>query len=265
MPGSTPSRAARLLLAGVAVDAFGTGLTVPLLVVYLHQFRGIPMETIGLVAGVPPAVGVLLLGPIGILIDRIGPRRVQMGALVGAAGGALTMAFADAAPVAFAARALTGLGMAAFWPANQSLVADLVPGAARQRFFGVSFALLNFGIGVGGIVAGLYVDVARPETFATVYCVDALTFLVPLVLLVGPLRHVGGPVAHAHAAGDVGYRAVLADRVFRRYLATVVVAAFVGYGQIEAGWLGYANVVARVPTRALGAGFALNTGVIVVL
>jgi len=266
MPGGTPSRAARLLLAGAAVDAFGTGLTVPLLVVYLHGVRGVAMETVGLLAAVPPAVGLVLLGPVGILVDRIGPRRVQMASLVAATAGAMTMAFVDSVPLAFAARVLTGIGIAAFWPANQSLIADLVPSAERQRLFGVWFALFNFGIGIGGVAAGAYVDVARPETFTVVYAVDALTFLVPLALLGGPLRTIGGPVAHVHAVEDAGsYRAVLADRVFRRYLAVVVVATFVGYGQIEAGWMGYANVVAQVTPRALGAAFAVNTAIIVVL
>ena len=258
-------RAARLLLVGTAVDAFGTGLTVPLFLVWLHQVRGIPLETVGLIVAVPPAVGLALLGPIGVAIDRFGPRRVQLGGLVAAAAGALTVAFVETAPLAFVARALTGLGAAAFWPASQSLASSLVPTAERQRFFGVSFALFNAGIGVGGIVTGLYVDVARPETFTTVYCVDALTFLVPLALLLGPLRHVGGPVAAA-GIGDVGrYAEVLGDPVLRRYLAVVVVGAYVGYGQIEAGWTGFANVVARVTPRAIGLAFAANTAVIVVL
>src|SRR5712671_6139130 len=43
----------RLLLTGVAVDAFGTGLTVPFLVVYLHGVRGLPLETVGLIVAVP--------------------------------------------------------------------------------------------------------------------------------------------------------------------------------------------------------------------
>ena len=267
MARATPplSRDARFLLIGAAVDAFGTGLTLPFLVVYLHQIRGLPLETIGLLVAVPALVALVLLAPVGALVDSIGPRRVQMVAHAGAAAGALLMSRADTVALAFAARVLVGIGHAAFWPANQSLIASVLPGERRQRYFGVSFALLNAGIGVGGIIGAVYVDVGYPETFTTVYVADALTFLVPLVLLALPLRHVGGPLVE-RAAGDEPkgtYREVLRDPVFRRVLAVVFVSAFVGYGQIEGGWTAYANAIARVSTRTMGLAFAANTTVIV--
>jgi MFS family permease len=262
------SRDERLLLVGVAVDAFGTGLTIPFLVVYLHGVRGIPLETIGLIVAVPAAVTLVLLGPIGWLVDRMGARRVQLCALVGAASGAWLLSSAETAGVAFVARVLSGIGSSASWPAGQALVASVVPAAERQRYFGVSFALLNFGIGIGGLVGAVFVDIARPETFATIYRVDALTFVVPLVLLAFPLRHIGAPVGRDETTGageDGSYRAVLVDRVYRRVLLFVFVATFVGYGQVEGGWTAYSNVVARVSPRVLGTAFAVNTAVIVLL
>lgn len=263
----TVSRDARLLLTGVAVDAFGTGLTLPFLVVYLHGVRGVPLATVGLVVAVPAAVALVLLGPLGTLVDRVGPRRVVIGSCAASASGAFLLSTADTAVAAVVARVLTGVGAAAGWPANDALVAGVVPSETRQRYFGLSFALLNFGIGVGGVVGALFVDVDHPGTFTAVYRADALTFLVPLVLLAVPLRHVGGPVAAgatpAHASG--GYRAVLADGVFRRLLGLSFVASFVGYGQVEGGWTAYANAVARVSTRGIGIAFAVNTTIIVAL
>lgn len=257
----------RLLLTGVAVDAFGTGLTVPFLVVYLHGVRGLPLETVGLIVAVPAVVALLVLVPIGTLIDRIGARRVQMGALVCATGGAILLSYAETAPMAFAARVLAGLAMAAFWPANGTLIARLVPSERRQRYFGVSFALVNAGIGVGGIVGGAFVDIAQPWTFATVYRVDAVTFLVPLAILGLALRHVGGPSTGDAAAesGGGSYGVVLGDRVFRRVLVLTFVGTFVGYAQIEGGWTAYASTIARVSPRAIGIAFAVNTAIIVVL
>ena len=267
MTGSIRSRDAALLLAGVAVDAFGTGLTLPFLVVYLHAVRGIPLETVGLIVAVPATVALVLLAPIGVLVDRVGPRKVVMVALASATSGALLLSRAETAADAFVARVLVGIAAAGFWPANDALIASVIPSALRQRYFGVSFALPNAGIGVGGIIGAVYVDVGRPETFATVYRVDALTFLVPLVLFLLPLRHVGAPVGARTptAPTDGGYRVVLRDRVFRRLLLLSFVSSFVGYGQVEGGWTAYANAVARVSAGTIGIAFAVNTSVIVVL
>ncbi len=265
MSGPASSRDTRLMLAGIALDAFGTGLTVPFLVVYLHGARGLPLETIGVVVAVPAMVALVLAGPTGMLIDRLGPRRVQMGALAGAAGGAFLLSSATTPSDAVAARILTGIGIAAFWPANQALVASVIPTELRQRYYGIQFALLNAGIGVGGIVGATLVDTARPETFTALYRIDALTFLLALAILAVPLRHLGGPLARSPHVGAGSYRDVLRDRVFRRYLVVGFATAFVGYGQIEGGWTAYGNTVARVSPRTLGIAFAVNTAVIVLV
>src|SRR5690348_14822447 len=115
MTESIRSRDAALLLTGVAVDAFGTGLTLPFLVVYLHAARGIPLETVGLIVAVPATVALVVLAPIGVLVDRVGPRRVVMVALASAASGALLLSRAETAAVAFVARVLVGIAAAGFW------------------------------------------------------------------------------------------------------------------------------------------------------
>ena len=58
---------------------------------------------------------------------------------------------------------LIGINFGVSWPAFNALIAAVVEGDLRQQYFGVNFALVNLGIGVGGIVGGLYVDVAEPE------------------------------------------------------------------------------------------------------
>jgi MFS family permease len=261
--------AARLMLVGVGIDALGVGLVLPFLVIYLHEVRGIPVATVGVLAALPAAVALALLAPIGALVDRIGPRRVQIGAATSSMLGALTLSQAHSAAAAALAMLLTGVGHAAFWPANQSLVAAVLPSDQRQRFFGVSFSLLNAGIGVGGIVGAVYVSLDQPDTFTTVYLLDALSFLGPILILAGPLRRYGGPVEHppeeTGAAPAGSYLDVLRDRVFRRLLVVVFFSAFVGYGQFEAGWTAYSRLVADVSTQVIGVAFAVNTGVIVAL
>lgn len=262
-------REARMLLSTVVVDALGTGFVLPFAVVYLHEVRDLALQTVGVVLAVPALVALVALGPIGTLIDRLGPRRVQLVALMVQAAGSALLAFVQTAPQAAVAMGLIGVGHAAFWPASQSLVSAVVPSAIRQRYFGTSFTLLNAGIGIGGLTSGLLVSEARPWTFSAIYLVDAATFLAPIAVLAWPLRHVGNAVEHEpDVDGQVQpatYRAVLRDPVFRSVLTVTFISAFVGYAQFEAGWTAYARTVADASTRLIGVAFAVNTATIVLL
>ena len=95
---------------------------------------------------------------------------------------------------------LIGFNFGVSWPAFNALIAAVVEGDLRQQYFGINFALVNLGIGVGGIVGGVLADVDRPATFTFIFLGDAASGLIPLTLLLWPLRHVHGR-AEAHVAG----------------------------------------------------------------
>jgi MFS family permease len=168
--------------------------------------------------------------------------------------------------VAALALVLQGLAFGVIWPASQSLIAAIIPVELRQRYFGVNFTLLNLGIGVGGIISGLLVDVDRIGTFQAIYLADAATFLPSAYVLAVPLRHVAGRPVHEDEEGErPSYLALLRNPAVRTLLVVTVVGAFVGYAQLNAGMTAFATVVGGVSTRALGFAFAANTAVIVVL
>jgi MFS family permease len=179
--------------------------------------------------------------------------------------GSVLLAFASTLAVAALALVLQGLAFGVIWPASQSLIASIVPTELRQRYFGVNFTLLNLGIGLGGIISGLLVDVDRLSTFQAIYLADAATFLPSAYVLAVPLRHVAGRPVHAEEDdGDPpSYLTLLRNPAVRTLLAVSVVAAFVGYAQLNAGMTAFATVVGGVSTRTLGFAFAANTAVIV--
>jgi MFS family permease len=259
-------REGRLLLSIVVLEFLGTGLVLPFVVVYLHEVRGFALGDVGLLIGLTPLVGFLVVGPGGAAIDTYGARRVMIGANVALVAADVVLAFATTLPLAALAVSLQGVAWGVQWPASQSLIAVAVPSALRQRYFGVSFTLLNLGIGLGGIVGGLVVDVHRPATFQAIYLADALSYLPILVLLLVPLRHLAGRPEH----DDEPPPAETYLQVLRRPgVAMVVVlsfaASYVGYAQLNAGTQAFAREVGRVSTQGLGFAYACNTLVIVLL
>ena len=66
---------------------------------------------------------------------------------------------------------LLGLSFGVAWPGYNALTSSIVSGAVRTQFFGINFALVNLGIGVGGVVSGFLTDVDRPATFTAIFLV----------------------------------------------------------------------------------------------
>jgi MFS family permease len=261
-------REGRLLLSVVAFEFIGTGLVLPFWVVYLHEIRGFSLDVVGLLIAAMSAAGVVTSMPGGTLIDRIGPRRAMVGVLVAAIVGEIVMAFASNLPLAILGVAIVGGGFGLGWPAVQAMISSVVPSEIRSRYFGMNFSLLNLGIGIGGIIGGLVVDVDRTITFQAMYLGNAVSYLPALFLMLVPLRHVGGPVkAPPEHADDprVSYLAVLRAPAMGTLCALMFVSAFVGYAQLNSGMPAYARAIGEVSTRGLGLAFAANTLVIVLL
>jgi MFS family permease len=260
-------REGRLMLSIVVLEFLGTGLVLPFHVVYLHEVRGFTLSDVGLLLGLPPLMGLLVVGPGGSAIDRLGARRIQLGVLGLLVIGNVLLAFATTQAVAAVALAINGIAFGMSWPAWQSVVASVIPTQLRQRYFGVNFTLLNLGIGIGGVVGGFFVDVSDTRTFQTIYLADAVSYLPALLLLLGPLRHVAGKVdvMGSDDATPMGYLAVLRSPAMASLTVLSFVSSFVGYSQLNAGMPAYARGVGEISTRGLGLAFAANTMVIVLL
>jgi MFS family permease len=209
-----------VLELGALVNAFGNGVVLPFLLIYLHNVRGIPFGLAGLAAAVQSvaALGSSFLG--GTLSDRIGPKRVLLGSLA-----VMTVAFAlmpliRTAWDAFAIYTLWGIGSGAFWPSQSALLAGMTPAVRRAPAYALQRLAMNVGVALGGVVAGLIASVGDPETFTVLFAINCVTFLGYMAVL----TRVHPPALHEGRLGG-SWRAVLHDRVFTLY--TLLNAAFI--------------------------------------
>jgi len=263
-------RDGKFLLSTVAVETLGTGLVLPFGFIYLHEVLGFTIETAGSLLAVPAIVGMAVVGPAGALIDRLGARRIILAGMTAQMLGNVVLAFSATPLTAALALGLLGAAGGVFWPGFNAMIGAVVPSAIRQRYFGVNFTLVNLGIGIGGLLSGSIVDVHRPGTFIAIYLGNALSFLAPLGVLLGPLRYVSGKVDHPVNELDgspvrTSYLDVLRDKAVVPVIALTFLSAFVGYAQAEAGFTAYARLVGQVSTRTIGYAFAANTATIVLL
>jgi MFS family permease len=263
------SRDARWILLGTLFSAIGRGLTLPFLFIYLNQVREVEAGTVGLLVGWMGAVALALAPVGGTLVDRLGARYVVLPCLAIESAGTASLAFVNGTVSAFLVLTLIALGGATLWSAQTTILATLVAPDERQRAFGLSFTLLNLGIGIGGVVSGAVVDTSRAVTFQAIYFGDAVSYVIPAVILLA-LPHVGrriavdAPVSAEAQPSRGGYAEVLRNRAFVHYIVFALTLTTVGYAQIEIGFTAFSTVVAKVPPGVIGWALAANTLVIVV-
>jgi MFS family permease len=257
----------RWLLSTTAISTIGRGMTLPFTIIYVHEVRGIPLDVAGLLMGLIAVVALFVTGPVGALIDRFGARVALVWGNTTQLVGAVVLAFATTVPQFALAFTLLGISWGVAWPGFNALTSSIVSGRVRTQFFGINFALVNLGIGIGGMVSGFLTDVDRPGTFTAIFLADAACVLVPIGLLLGPLRHVAGRPDRAPAGQPVqagaSYLTILRNPAVLWITALTFLSSFVGYGQMEAGFPAFARQVSEVSTRTIGLAFAANTLVIV--
>jgi hypothetical protein len=66
-------REGRLMLSIVVLEFLGTGLVLPFNVVYLHEVRDFTLSDVGLLLGLPPLMGLVVVGPVGRRSTGSGP------------------------------------------------------------------------------------------------------------------------------------------------------------------------------------------------
>ena len=253
-------RSVQTLQAGALANAFGNGLAIPFLFIFLHNVRGIDLGTAGLIVGTNAAVG-LVAGPvIGALIDRVGGRAMLALSLALMAVGYGWYPFVHEPWHGFLASAVAGVGNGGFWPSQSSLTAGLTPPEKRHKAFAVQRVMMNLGIGLGGLTGGLIATTSNPTTFTVLFLLDASTFLV----FIAALAFVPEPRRATIPAGERcgSYLDVFRNRVFVAVLTLNFVFIAAGMAQLETFPV-YAKNEAGLSERAIGVIWFVNTLVIV--
>jgi MFS family permease len=260
--GTRISRPARIVIAGDAVGALGTGLILPLTLIYLHQVRGIRLPVVGALLAMQAAIGLVAVPIAGALMDRIGARKVLAATLIGQAVGSVGLAWAHSVPTAIPVMVIFGGSMAPRFPAFMTLLAGLTPRPdEQQRAFAVNFTVLNAGVGIGGGIGAAIASVHHPASFQAMFLGNAACCL--LFAMVLPKLPEIRPPGQAHAA-KVGYRDVLANRPLRAVVIATLVLAFTGYAALDSGLPAFATVEAHATVRVVALALTANTALIVI-
>ncbi len=200
----------RALLAALGIDNFGSGLFLPLTLVYATQVVGLSLAVAGVTVTVGTVVGLFVPPVAGRFVDRVGPRPVVVAAQLVQAVGALAFFFADGVFAVGVAVCALAAGQQLFYSSLFALITDVM--GARDRGFAVVTMVRAGCFGLGGLAAAALLTVGG---LRVAVLVNAASFVVCAALLVWRVR-----APHVPAVRTRGF-------VERRFLVLIVVTALV--------------------------------------
>jgi MFS family permease len=205
-----------VLLVALGIDNFGSGLFLPLAVVYATRVIELPVGVAGAVIAAGTAAGLLVPPVAGRLTDRSGPRAVVVAAQLLQAAGAAAYLFAHDPGTVLLAAVLLAAGQQMFYSALFALIADVGAPGAKDRSFAVVSMVRSACFGLGGLVVGALLTGVGPIGYRVAVAADGVSFVVAALLLALLLK-----VAHVRHPGTAGSTSVLHDRP---YLTLIVVS-----------------------------------------
>lgn len=256
----------RKIVIGIALNAIGGGMTLSLLLVYLHDMRGFSNTFGGLLLSWGALVSIVASTPMGALVDRVGPKKVMIGGLLLNSAAAFSLAYVTTHLHALIAMTAINIAGQAVWPSQSVVLTRVTPEEHRQKIFAFNFMLLNLGLGLGGLISSLIIQAGSLRSFQWMYWLDGATFFIYLAIILtmhgeGLDKYVPQP----HEPKQGTYRDLLKIKPLMLLgLGGIILFTF-GYGVIQAGIPIYATQFLDLSPKWLGIIFGVNTFAIVTL
>ncbi len=210
------------LVAGLAIDNYGSGLFLPLALVYATRVVGLEVETAGALVALATMLGFVVPPVAGRLTYRFGPRLVVVLAQLLQGAGALGYVFADGAVGVFVAAALLAVGTTMFYCSVFVLIADASTNQRKERPFALVAMVRSAAFGLGALSAAVVLTWESDTALRWLVGLDVVTFVAAALLLA--VFVVTEPVGHRPVLA-AGLLTVLHDK---RYLALIASTCLVG-------------------------------------
>jgi Na+/melibiose symporter-like transporter len=246
------------LLTALGADNAGSGLFLPVALLYVTRDVGLPLAVAGTVVALGTVAGLAVPPLAGRLGDRIGPRRVVVGAELLQALGAVTYLAARGAAAVTAAAVLLAAGQQLFYSSLFALISDVAGDGPKDRPFAVAAMVRSACFGLGGLAAAGLLSLAGPGAYRIAVAVDAVSFAV-CALVLALLVRTPAPSRPGPATAGAAPARLWSDRPF---LALIVITglAVLPTDFFLSGISVYLLEDLRAPPWLPGAVLALATG-----
>ncbi len=251
------------LIVAMFIDRLGGALMFPFFTLYITRRFGVGMTEVGVIFGLfsIASVGGGMFG--GALTDRLGRKGMLIFGLVASALSSLLMGVVNSIELFFGSALVVGLFANAGGPAQQAMVADLLPDEKRTQGFGILRVVANLAVTIGPAIGGLL----AARSYLSLFICDAVLSLITagIVVLViqetKPAPREGEP-EQTMAQTFGGYRDVLRDTTFVLFIGACILMTLV-YMQMNSTLAVYLRDTHSVSEQGFGYVLSLNAAMVV--
>ncbi|MFF4545791.1 MFS transporter [Streptomyces sp. NPDC001435] len=229
-------------LTGWGATTFGTGLVLPLTVVYLRETLGLPTSGVSLYFALFALAGLAVNPLAGRAGKAYGPGLAAIGATVLQAAGAAWLTAAGSMAATVPAACLSGAGTGAYYAVQTPLLTKAFGNARLSRVLSGQHRVSALTMAVGALLGGQAVERLGERGYTWCLAVNAVSYLVHGAMLArlprARRRPAGSGVDGAgpdlpHGVRD-GRSAALHDTVFLRLLLVQTALVVFGIAQVDA-------------------------------
>jgi MFS family permease len=174
------------LAVALGVDSIGTGISGPLLLLFLTRVADIPLPQAGLTLSATFAVALVVPALVGQVVTRLGGRNVLLAAQVLQAVGLSGLLVARDLPAVAACTLVAAIGQRAFWSSVFAVIADASdsgPADDKDRWFALTNMVQNTGYALGALTAGALLLIPGDLPYLLAVGTNAACFAISALLL----------------------------------------------------------------------------------
>ena len=213
-----------ILAFGRFLSEVGTGFTLFYAPIFFVNHVGLSATAVGFALGSASISGVVgrILGGAFSDSQYWGRRKTLLLSAAISAIASLVLASANNFTVLVMGNLLVGLGQGLYWPANESVVADLTVPEQRHEAYAITRLADNLGLGMGVVLGGALISTTG--AYRSLFIIDAISFVVFFGVVYFAIKETYKPVdAKAAISLKSSWQLALSDRRLLIYVLVNII------------------------------------------
>jgi MFS family permease len=252
-----------VVITTLFIDQLGGALVFPFMALFITAKFGVGMTEVGQLLAIVAVASVFGSMAGGAMTDKFGRKAMIIFGLVVSALSALFLGFAEDLNMIYIAGLVVGLFGNVGGPAQQAMIADLLPEEKRADGFGLFRVVANLAVTIGPAIGGILAT----HSYLWLFVIDAIasTTTALIVSLIIPETK---PEAPADKDNDSmlqtlrGYFRVIHDGLFVAFILTSIFMVL-AYVQMNSTLSVYLRDFHGVSSQGFGYILSLNAGMVV--